>query len=79
MRKPGLGYAKTKLRDNHAADQRLCFRYIDSTIPLPSKSEISSLYFYPLNGCTVWLVSDLVGNPKDRFYRVYAHLFESFI
>ena len=25
------------------ADQRLCFRYIDSTIPLLSKSEISSL------------------------------------
>ena len=25
------------------ADQRLCFCYLDSTIPLPSKSEISSL------------------------------------
>ena len=25
------------------ADQRLCFRYIDSTIPLLSKYEISSL------------------------------------
>ena len=29
---------------NHEADQRLCFRYIDSTIPLLSKSEISSLW-----------------------------------
>ena len=28
---------------NREADQRLCFRYIDSTIPLLSKSEISSL------------------------------------
>ena len=29
-----------------AADQRLCFRYIDSTIPLLHKSEISSFYPY---------------------------------
>ena len=27
----------------HKVDQRLCFRYTDSTIPLLSKSEISSL------------------------------------
>ena len=33
-----------QLRGNRKADQRLCFRYIDSTIPLLSKSEISSLY-----------------------------------
>ena len=32
-----------QLRGNREADQRLCFRYIDSTIPLLSKSEISSL------------------------------------
>ena len=32
-----------QLRGNREADQRLCFRYIDSSIPLPSKSEISSL------------------------------------
>ena len=32
-----------KLRGNHEADQRLWFRYTDSTIPLLSKSEISSL------------------------------------
>ena len=33
-----------QLRGNRKADQRLCFRYIDSTIPLLSKSEISSLW-----------------------------------
>ena len=33
-----------ELRGNSEADQRLCFRYIDSTIPLLSKSEISSLW-----------------------------------
>ena len=32
-----------QLRGNREADQRLCIRYIDSTIPLLSKSEISSL------------------------------------
>ena len=30
-------------RGNREADQRLCFRYIDRTIPQLSKSEISSL------------------------------------
>ena len=33
-----------QLRGNREADQRLCLRYIDSAIPLLSKSEISSLY-----------------------------------
>ena len=34
-----------QLRGNREADQRLCFRSIDSTIPLSlPKSEISSLY-----------------------------------
>ena len=32
-----------QLRGNREADQRHCFRYTDSTIPLLSKSEISSL------------------------------------
>ena len=32
-----------QLRSNCAADQRLCFRYKDSTIPLRPKSEIWSL------------------------------------
>ena len=33
-----------QLRGNREADQRLCFRHIDSTIPLLPKSEISSLW-----------------------------------
>ena len=32
-----------QLRSNRTADQRPCFRYIDSTIPVLSKSEVSSL------------------------------------
>ena len=48
MGKPAFGICKNKgadqLRTNCAADQRLCFCYSDSTIPLLHKSEISSLY-----------------------------------
>ena len=33
-----------QLPGNREADQRLCFRYTDSTFPLLSKSKISSLY-----------------------------------
>ena len=40
MRKPFFAYAKNKdadqLRSNCVADQHLCFRYIDSAIPLLS-------------------------------------------
>ena len=47
MRKPMFCICENKdadqLRGNRQADQRLCFRYIDSMIPLLSKSEISSL------------------------------------
>ena len=35
-----------QLRGNRKADQRLCFRYSDSTIPLLLKSEISSFYLF---------------------------------
>ena len=48
MRKPTFYICENKdadqLRGNREADQSLCFRYIDSTIPLLSKSEISSPY-----------------------------------
>ena len=47
MRKPTFCICENKaadqLRGNREADQRLCFRYIDSTIPLLSRSEISSI------------------------------------
>ena len=50
--------ADQQLRSNCEADQHLCFRYTDSTIPLPLKSEISS--FYPSSvaahagSCRTW-------------------------
>ena len=47
VRKPAYCIYENKdadqLRGNREADQRLCFRYTDSTIPLLSKSENSSL------------------------------------
>ena len=48
MRKPAFCICENKDADqllgNREADQRLCFYYTDSTIPLLSKSEISSPY-----------------------------------
>ena len=48
MRKPDFCLCENKgadqLRTNCEADQRLCFRYRDGTIPLLLKSEISSFY-----------------------------------
>ena len=48
MRKPTFCICENKdadqLSGNREADQRLCFPYIDSTIPLLFKSKISSLY-----------------------------------
>ena len=39
----GENKAADQLRGNREADQRLCFRYMDSTIPLLLKYKISSL------------------------------------
>ena len=47
VRKPDFCLGENKgadqLRGNREADQRLCFRYTDSTISLLLKSEISSI------------------------------------
>ena len=47
MRKPDFCICENKdadqLRSNCAADQRLCFHYTDSTIPLLPKSKILSI------------------------------------
>ena len=52
MRKPAFCICENKdadqLRGNREADQRLCFRYYDSQIPLLPESEILSLYPSPV-------------------------------
>ena len=50
-----------QFRGNLEAGQRLCFRYIDSTIPLLSISEAIFC------SCTDWLVWDQVGNQNVGF------------
>ena len=62
MRKPDFRLCETKgadqLRSNCEADQRLYFRYSDSTIPLLSKSNIYSLksssVLVQLGLCRIW-------------------------
>ena len=67
MRRPAFCICENKdadqLRGNREADQRLCFRYLDSTIPL-------AIFCC----CTAWFVWDLVGNPEDRFSHNEAQL-----
>ena len=46
MRKPVFNKGADQLHGNCAADQCLCFHYIGGTIPLLSKSKISSLSPY---------------------------------
>ena len=77
VRKPAFCICENKdadqLRGYREADQRLCFRYTDTTIHLLSKSE----NFKPLAilcGCTDRFVWDQVGNPEDRFSQNEAHL-----
>ena len=73
MRKPSFCTCENKdadqLRGNCEADQRLCFRFIGSTIPLLPKSESSSLSPY-----YVAVQPVLCRNPKDRFSHNEAHL-----
>ena len=61
-----------QLHGNRAADQNLCFRYIDSTNPLPHKSKISSLKPSSVavqpGLCQTW------SDPEDRFSHDVAHI-----
>ena len=78
MRKPAFCTSENKSTDqlhgNRAADQCLCFRYMDtSIIPLLPKSEISSLYSHLL-GCTAQFVLDLLVNREDRLSHDMANM-----
>ena len=65
MRKPTFCICENKdadqLRSNCAANQRLCFRYTDSTITLLPKFEISSLYSH-----FMWLYSPVCVGPGRK-------------
>ena len=49
------------LRSNYAADQHLCFHYIDRTVTQNFKP------LFIISGCTAKFVSDMVRNHKNRF------------
>ena len=78
MRKPVFCICENKdtdqLRGNREADQHLCFRYTDSTIPLLSKTEISS--FQPSSVavqpglCQIWLEIPKTGFLRTRLIRL---------
>ena len=77
VRKPDFRICENKdadqIRGNREADQRLCFRYLDSTTPLLSKirnfKSLAIFCDFPAR-----FVSDLVGNPEDRFSDVAAQM-----
>ena len=68
-----------QVHSNCTADQHLFFCYIDSTIPLPPKSEISSLWPPSVAVQAGCFLSDLVGNPEDRFSREAAHIVQKIL
>ena len=69
MEKPTICIGENKAADqpcsNCTADQRLCFRSIDSTIPLLLKSEISRFWPAPetvqASLCRTWSETQIVG------------------
>ena len=69
MRKPDFCICKNKgtdqLHGNHAADQRLCFRYKGSTVPLLSKSKISIVS--PSSGAVQPGLCKSGGKPRTGF------------
>ena len=73
VRKPDFCLGENKgadqLRGNREADQRLCFRYNFSASYIQN-FKLLALFC----DCTGRFVSDLVGNPEDRFSRVAAHI-----
>ena len=92
MRKPDFCLCKTgadQLRSNCKADQRLCFHYTDSTMPLLSKSGISSLkpssVLVQLGLCRTWsetpktdfLMSWLISNWM-LLIRLWHRVFDNF-
>ena len=75
MGKPTICMGENKdadqLRGNRETDQRLCFRYSDSTIPLNPKFQASSSFC----ACTGRFVSDLFGNHIVGFPTRWLNLY----
>ena len=82
MRKPAFCICENKdadqLRGDREADQRLCFRYTDSTIPLFPKCEISSLkpsfVVVQLGLCRTWSETSKTGFLTTRLKSYYNNV-----
>ena len=76
MGKPTICIGENKgadqLRGNREADQRLCFRYSDSTIPPLLNSKISSSYLFSMTVqpdlCQTWSETTLLVFPRGGLY-----------
>ena len=62
-----------QLCNNCTADQHLCFRFMDRTVPPLLISKISRFYSLFCD-CTDWFVSAQVGNPEDQFSHDAANI-----
>ena len=75
-----FAYAKTKTQISFAVTAKLisafviAARIVKSLYFLNPKFQASAIFCC----CTAWFVSDLVGNPKDRFSHVAAHITHTF-
>ena len=71
MRKPTFCICENKdadqLRGHCEADQRLCFRYMNSSIPILSIKILNFKTLAIFCSCTVWFVSDQVRNQYVGF------------
>ena len=85
MRKPEFCISENKdadqLRGKREADQRLCFRYINSTIPLLPKSEILSFWPYSIvvqpGLCRTWSETPKTGFLTSQLILSFYDLFVS--
>ena len=87
MGKPTICIGENKdadqLRGNREADQRLCFRYTDSTIPLLPKSEISSFcllsVLVQVGLCRTCSETTLLVFPRGGSYNESGNLIAAFL
>ena len=82
MGKPTICIGENKgadqLRSNCEADQHLCSRYMDTTIPLLSKSKISRLQPSVLvqpGLCQTWSETTLLVFPRGGSYHDFVCIF----